>query len=279
MEQFLFYRKTCDGFTRKLWLLALLLLWGWGAKAQCPTGDVGLYSQAHVNNFATNYPNCTEITGFLYINGITITDLSPLSNIQSIGGFLEIGSNSQLTNLDGLSNLTEIGGDLTIQGNSQLTNLDGLSNLTSVGGYLSIYYNSNLTNLDGLSNLTSVGADLVINSNYSLTDISGLQNIDPNSILSSYLGVGLYITGNPLLSVCNLDNFCTYLAGSGLRTISGNAGDCISEAAVNAACSPAPPCDAPTNLSTSNVTSVSATLNWSGTGTYDIEWGTQGFTP
>src|SRR5690606_13390440 len=27
-----------------------------------------------------------------------------------------------------------------------------------------------------------------------------------------------------------------------------------------------------------NVTSVSATLNWSGTGTYDIEWGTQGFT-
>src|SRR5690606_1118206 len=239
MEQFLFYRKTCDGFTRKLWLLALLLLWGWGAKAQCPTGDVGLYSQTHVNNFATNYPNCTEITGFLYINGITITDLSPLSNIQSIGGFLEIGSNSQLTNLDGLSNLTEIGGDLTIQGNSQLTNLDGLSNLTSVGGYLSIYYNSNLTNLDGLSNLTSVGADLVINSNYSLTDISG----------------------------------------AGLRTISGNAGDCISEAAVNAACSPAPPCDAPTNLSTSNVTSVSATLNWSGTGTYDIEWGTQGFTP
>src|SRR5690606_39104921 len=116
-------------------------------------------------------------------------------------------------------------------------------------------------------------------SNYSLTDISGLQNIDPNSILSSYLGVGLYITGNPLLSVCNLDNFCTYLAGSGLRTISGNAGDCISEAAVNAACSPAPPCDAPTNLSISNVTSVSATLNWSGTGTYDIEWGTQGFTP
>src|SRR5690606_12048817 len=77
----------------------------------------------------------------------------------------------------------------------------------------------------------------------------------------------------------NLDNFCTYLAGSGLRTISGNAGDCISEAAVNAACSPAPPCDAPTNLSISNVTSVSVTLNWSGTGTYDIEWGTQGFTP
>ncbi|MFA7650758.1 MAG: hypothetical protein WCY06_10565, partial [Flavobacteriaceae bacterium] len=41
---------------------------------QCPTGNVGLYSQADVNNFATNYPNCTEITGYLYISGSTITD-------------------------------------------------------------------------------------------------------------------------------------------------------------------------------------------------------------
>src|SRR5690606_17504001 len=102
--------------------------------------------------------------------------------------------------------------------------------------------NSNLTNLDGLSNLTSVGADLVIYSNYSLTDISGLQNIDPASILSTY-GLGLYITDNYSLSICNLPNFCTYLAGSGLRTISGNAGDCISEAVVTTACVLSGSCD------------------------------------
>src|SRR5690606_1127744 len=136
MERFLFYRKTCDGFTRKLWLLALLLLWGWGAKAQCPTGVVTMFSQAAVNNFATNYPNCTEITGFLYISGSTITDLSPLSNIQSIGGFLYIYDNSQLTNLEGLSNLTQIGGYLLISVNSQLTNLDGLIALESINGDL-----------------------------------------------------------------------------------------------------------------------------------------------
>src|SRR5690606_27966980 len=159
---------------------------------------------------------------------------------------LEISSNSNLTDLDGLSNLTSVGGFLDIHNNSNLTNLDGLSNLTSVGGFLAIYNNSNLTNLNGLSNLTSVGADLVISSNYSLTDISGLQNIDPASILSTNdLDLGLYIVNNTSLSVCNLPNFCTYLQGSGLRTISGNAGNCISEAAVTIACIP---CDAPTNL-------------------------------
>src|SRR5690606_1517187 len=197
--------------TRKLWLLALLLLWGWGANAQCPTGNVGLYSQAAVNNFATNYANCTEITGNLTISGSDITDLSPLSNLTQIGGVLSIYSNSQLNSLNGLDNLTQIGGVLYISDNSQLTNLDELSNLTSVG------------------------ADLVIQFNYSLTDISGLQNIDPNSILSTYFGVGLQIVGNTSLSVCNLPNFCTYLQGSGPRTISDNAGNCY-ESAVTTAC-------------------------------------------
>src|SRR5690606_26650109 len=192
-----------------------------------------------------------------------------------VGGYLYIYENSNLTNLDGLSNLTSVGGYLRISTNSSLTNLDGLSNLTSVGGYLQIYNNSNLTNLNGLSNLTSVGADLVISYNYSLTDISGLQNIDPASILSTN-DLGLYIVGNTSLSVCNLPNFCTYLQGSGARNISGNAGDCISEAAVTIACIP---CDAPTNLTATNITSVSATLGWTSDGNnFDIEWGTQGFT-
>src|SRR5690606_18327572 len=186
-----------------------------------------------------------------------------------------IYNNSNLIYLDGLSNLTSVGGHLYIRSNSSLNNLDGLSNLTSVGGYLRIYNNSNLTDLDGLSNLTSIGGYLVIESNSSLTDISGLQNIDPASILSTN-GFGLYIVGNTSLSVCNLENFCTYLAGSGPRTISGNAGDCISEAAVTTACIP---CDAPTNLTATNITSVSATRGWTSDGNnFDIEWGTQGFT-
>src|SRR5690606_15639211 len=124
---------------------------------QCPAGDVILTSQTEIDDFATNHPNCTEVSGNLTIQGANITDLTPLSNLTSVGGYLYIGSNSSLTNLD------------------------GLSNLTSVGGFLYIGSNSSLNNLDGLSNLTSIGADLVIRSNSSLTDISGLENINPST--------------------------------------------------------------------------------------------------
>src|SRR5690606_22880514 len=240
---------------------------GFTTLSQCPAGNIIFTTQAQIDAFATNYPNCTQISGSLYIGSSDIVNLNGLSNLTSVGGYLNIDYNSNLTNLDGLSNLTSVGGFLNIYDNLNLTNLDGLNNLTSVGGYLSIAHNSsltnldglnnltsvggfllidsnsNLTNLDGLSNLTSVGADLAILLNYSLPYISGLQNINPASILSTHFGVGLYIVSNTSLSVCNLENFCTYLAGSGLRTISGNAGDCISEAAVTTACVLSGSCD------------------------------------
>src|SRR5690606_13278398 len=125
--------------------------------SQCPAGNVSLTSQAQIDAFAINYPNCTQISGSLYISSPDIVNLNGLSNLTSVGGFLLIESNSNLTNLNGLSNLTSVGENLDIYNNLSLTNLDGLSNLTSVGGYLSIAYNSSLTSLNGLNNLTSVG--------------------------------------------------------------------------------------------------------------------------
>src|SRR5690606_28616504 len=94
---------------------------------QCPPGDVILNSQTEVDDFATNHPNCSEISGGLYISGNDITDLSPLSNLTSVGGNLYISSNSSLLNLNGLNNLTSVGGNLYIDSNSNLTNLDGLN--------------------------------------------------------------------------------------------------------------------------------------------------------
>src|SRR5690606_429090 len=67
---------------------------------QCPAGNVSLTSQAQIDDFATNYPNCTEISGYMIISGSTITDLSPLSNLTSVGGYLNIYNNLSLTNLD-----------------------------------------------------------------------------------------------------------------------------------------------------------------------------------
>lgn len=95
-----------------------------------------------------------------------------------------------------------------------------------------------MENLDGLSSLTQIDGYLYIRNNSLLTDISGLQNIDPATISGS---IGLYIRYNANLSVCNLPNFCTYLAGSGARTISGNKTTCLDVAAVTNACATACP--------------------------------------
>src|SRR5690606_10453414 len=125
-----------------------------------------------------------------------------------------------------------------------------------IGGTLFII-NSHLTNLNGLNNLTSVG-EIDLDSNDSLTDISALENVNPENLTR------LFILYNPNLSICNLSNFCIYLSNPyNSRTISGNAGDCISEAAVNLACTPN--CDAPTDL-TATATSISASLGWTSDG-------------
>ncbi len=224
------------------------------------SGNVVFNTQAQIDAFAETYIHCANITigGHLTISGSDITNLSGLSNITAITEELWIGSNVQLTNLDGLGNLQNIGDYLLIYNNPQLNNLDGLTNLQSIGGYLKIegnddledinglnnlqsiedylmiYLNPQLANLDGLSNLTSIGTELHINTNEVLTDISGLQNIDPATIGGT---LGLYIKHNPLLSVCNLPNFCEYLSNpANPRTIENNAGDCISIQAVTDAC-------------------------------------------
>ncbi len=224
-------------------------------QAQCPPGDVTFTTQAQLNQFILDYPGCTIFPDNVTIGGPDITDLSPLQNLTSIGGLLQIsnnsaltslsglenltsiggylyiGFNSALTSLSGLENLTSIGGFLEISNNSALTSLSGLENLTSIGGYLYIGFNSTLTSLSGLENLTSIGGDLSIGYNSALTSLSGLENINPASITA------LYIVSNPNLILCNLPNLCIYLSGAGLRIISGNAGSCLDETAVTAACS------------------------------------------
>src|SRR5690606_39864757 len=108
----------------------LFLFFTLGLKAQCPAGNVSLTSQAAVNNFATDYPNCTEVSGNLTIQGAN--NLTPLSNLTSVGGYLNISYNSSLTNLDGLSNLTSVGGFLDIYNNPNLSNLYGFSIMPNV---------------------------------------------------------------------------------------------------------------------------------------------------
>lgn len=229
---------------------------------QCPQGNVVLSTQAQVDQFIVDNPNCTVINGNLEISGAGITNLNALSNITSVTGSVIITSCAALTDVTGINNIATIGGNFKINFCNSLTTLGNTSNLTTVGGYVDIYYNQNLTSISALQNLTTIGGYLWIEANNSLTtldglqnlaevngdvsiawnamlnDISALQNLNPATITDNQ-GFGLTIFDNPMLAVCNLPNFCTYISNpdeTHPRNISGNLASCINEAAVVAAC-------------------------------------------
>ncbi len=214
--------------------------------AQCPSGNAIFSTQAQVDLFINNYPNCNTISGNLYIGPGNqdpqgnITNLSSLGNLTQINGTVFIQNNALLQNLNGLK-IKTIGGRLFIGGdnanntNSKLQNIDGLSSLISVGQFLQVVNNPVLSNVNGLNNLTSVGQDIEITGNSLLSNISGLQNtsFNPND------GYGLTILNNPALAVCNLPKFCAYIANPSNthpRNIAGNMTSCLNEVALKLAC-------------------------------------------
>jgi hypothetical protein len=194
----------------------------------------GIYfsSQTEIDNFQTNYPNCTEIEGDVKISGDDIINLNGLEIITSIGGSLMIYSNQFLKDLNGLNNLTLINGDLWIDENDSLTNLIGLENLSHIYGLLRIGFNHSLSSLQGINNLTSVSDQLLIFDNHALLDINGLTSLNNigNSVeimncssLSNLEGLNnldsigdrLFLSNNDLLTNLSGLNNLNYI-GTGL---------------------------------------------------------------
>ena len=111
------------------------------------TGNITLNTQAEVDAF-----DCSEITGNLYIGNTPasdIFDLSPLSTLTSVGGFLFIENNPNLTSLQGLHSLNSIGSSLIIENNDALVNIEALNSVNSLGGSLDIRNNAALPNVNG----------------------------------------------------------------------------------------------------------------------------------
>lgn len=113
-------------------------------KAECPTGNVELLSQAAVNTFVAEHAACNTIPGDLKISGNDITDLSGLSFITNIIGKIDILDNNILTNLTGLDNVTFIGESLNITGNTMLTTCQasGLCSFVSTCGTVAVANNA-----------------------------------------------------------------------------------------------------------------------------------------
>jgi hypothetical protein len=190
---------------------------GCGIAFSClPYGHYYFITQSEIDNFPTNFPDCSNLAGNILIRG------------------------GDITNLDGLSLLTSIGSDLTIIGNSVLNDLTGLESLTLIGGNLTIHSNDSLSSLTGLNSLSSIGGILAIGNpsgngfydgNPVLSNISALENIEAGSIEA------LQIVYNPSLAECAITSICEYLAGPGATvSIYENAPGCNSQVEVEAVC-------------------------------------------
>lgn len=210
--------------SRIYFILVFLSVLIGGAWAQCPTGDRVFSSQQQLIDFAKSYPDCAEISGDVVIGtsyGMTdIDDLSPLANIRSIDGYLNILNNPVLTTLNGLESLMSIGGYLNIFNNEQLNTLDGLENLTSVNGFLWILHNQTLSSLEGLHRLTSINGSLDISNNPMLYSLNGLENINyrtismnPSFLLTPVIDINILNNGDPSMPL--LPNMETYQENNG----------------------------------------------------------------
>ncbi len=196
---------------KKFWIIfwGLLIVSSTTAQTQKPSlsclpEGITFTTQAQIDSFQINYPECTEILGDVTICGNDITNLNGLSGLISIGGFLLIGDwnsggNPSLISLTGLENLTSIRGDLGICRNDALTSLTGLDNLTSIWSDLWIWGNYALTSLTRLDNVTGIGGYLHIGYNNALTSLTGLDN------LTSILAISIYYN-TALTSLTGLDN-------------------------------------------------------------------------
>ena len=130
--------------------------------------------------------NCTRVDGDLTITGSSITSLSALSQLTSLGGDLDIAGNDSLLNLSGLGSMTSISGNLNIGNNAAMESICALENVTEVGGDLSVTSNGYLRNgyYDAAYcswDLSSVGGDIVFEDNIRLQELGFLRSLTVHS--------------------------------------------------------------------------------------------------
>jgi hypothetical protein len=176
--------------------LGLLLSWiNFTLIAQCPSAPLVLGSQADIDNFSINYPNCTQLLTPLYIdevNGV-ISNLQGLSALQT-AQLIKV-QNTHIEHLYGFENLTEVQ-ELWLNSNYQLLDFAGLESTPNIG-LLNVIDNTAISAATGLESLTNI-AQLNFFDNTSLTDLTALSQITQLN--------GLRIAGNNLTTLQGLHN-------------------------------------------------------------------------
>ncbi len=154
--------------------------------AQCPlpssNGTIKFFNQTEVDQFAQNFPNCTEFDEQVQIEAPDfvlpeITSLAGLSQVKSFKKGLRLVSLEHLTDLHGLENVESIGGYLDVALSPRLKNLAQFSSLKAVGG-LSLSKMDSLENVVGLEKIDTVAGDMVVFQCPRLQNLTGLDNLE-----------------------------------------------------------------------------------------------------
>ena len=181
------------------------------ANAQCAVNSITLATQAEVDNYTNDYPDCEIINQVLTIGPSTdIENLDGLMGITSIGAGLVITGNTMLTDVSALDNIA-LQGTLVIRDNPILTSFNfsnfSTSNMTSMevennallatgllpigvtalSGFLEYKNNPNLANISEMNSLASIGSflglyDLQVSN---LPVFSGLQSVGTGFIVQN----------------------------------------------------------------------------------------------
>ena len=161
--------------------------------AQCPPNIYAFYTQAEVNNFQNEYPDCDH-AHVLSFWGNDISDLSPLSYIGTIS-HLQFNGTDNITSLMAFDN-TQIIMTLYIEDSDGILNLDGIhftGNEQST--WLFLKNNSILENIAALDvlNLTIENVTIMNNPNLSqcaVKRVCASLNLETSTVAISNNGVG-----------------------------------------------------------------------------------------
>ncbi len=165
---------------RILLLILLILLIGETVFSQhCLPDGINFTTQAQIDSFPMNFPNCTKIIGDVDINGDDINNLDSLISVISFNGRLTIRWNPVLSTLAGLNNVSSID-VLTFSGNYLLTDLSGFNNLDSLNS-LDVSFTQSLESLNGLNDVSYIGNGIELRFNNVLNDLTALSNVGPST--------------------------------------------------------------------------------------------------
>jgi hypothetical protein len=145
---------------------------GPGGRPSCDTervvlGTLNVRTQAELDPFE----GVTKVEGSLIVE-LDISNLEPLSCLETVTGDLVFGDPYSLHSLSHLEYLRTVGGDLILEA-TLVPDIQTLSGLGQVGGSVRIIYNLHLERLVGLDGLLSVGENLVIEGNDRVAQCEG----------------------------------------------------------------------------------------------------------